>query len=85
MISRHEPRSLVIQQNIEKLLQPLLAQEQVEILARIMGHIIARDTHQDQQLKILFGEAFNAEYKFLRQQHQRDAGAAGERIKRAIT
>jgi hypothetical protein len=65
MTPRHEPRSLIVQQAMEKLLQPFTLQEQAIIHGRMMAHVTVRDTHQEHQLQILFGEAYTTERKYL--------------------
>jgi hypothetical protein len=64
---RLEDRKLTIQLNIENRLRPLMSSEAVEILARIMAHIVNRDTRQLPQLTEQFKAAFAAEHTYLAQ------------------
>jgi hypothetical protein len=67
LTARGEDRKLAIQLDIENQLHPLMASEAVEILARIMAHIVNRDTRQLPALTGQFREAFTAEHSYLAQ------------------
>jgi hypothetical protein len=60
-----EPRKQTIQSEIEYQLRPLMSSEAVEVQARVMAHIIARDPRQFTQLTDLFKHAFASEHGYL--------------------
>jgi hypothetical protein len=68
---RLDPRTYTIQQTIEHELRPLLSSEAVEILARVMAHISARDPRLFPTLIEQFKTAFAAEHGYLAQQRNR--------------
>jgi hypothetical protein len=76
---RLDDRKLTIQLNVERQLRPLMSSEAVEILARIMAHIVNRDTRQLTALTGQFREAFTAEHTYLAQARTREH--QGERVK----
>jgi hypothetical protein len=59
------PRHETIQSDIEYQLRPLMSSEAVEILARIMAHLVNRDPAQYITLTDLFRHAFGSEYGYL--------------------
>jgi hypothetical protein len=63
------PRKQTIQSDIEYQLRPLMSSEAVEILARVMANIIARDPRQFTQLTDLFKHSFAAEHGYLSSRH----------------
>jgi hypothetical protein len=63
------PRHETIQSDIEYQLRPLMASEAVEILARIMANLIARNPAQFTTLTDLFKHAFAAEHGYLSSRH----------------
>ena len=67
---RLEPRTFTIQQDLERQLRPLMSSEAVEVLARVMADLIARDTRQFTALTDLFKDAFSKEYDYIQQQRR---------------
>jgi hypothetical protein len=62
---RLEDRKLNIQLDIENQLRPLMTAEGVEIVAKIMVHLVHRDLRQRQQLHELFSNVYRAEDAYL--------------------
>jgi hypothetical protein len=60
-----EARKVTTQRDVQNMLQPFMASEAIEILARTMAHIVHRDPRQFPALTNLFREAFSAEHKYL--------------------
>jgi hypothetical protein len=60
-------RKLTLQLNFERELRSLMTAESVEIVAKIMAHLVHRDLRQRQQLTELFRNTFLAEDTYLLQ------------------
>jgi hypothetical protein len=69
-------RKLAVQLEIERQLRPLMGTEAVEVLARIMAHIINRDPQFFPQLTEQFRTAFAAEHEYLAQCRTRSRTSA---------
>jgi hypothetical protein len=67
-----KPRHETIQSDITYQLRSLMDDEAVEIIARVMAHIVSRDYLRFPQLTTLFREAFTAENNYLLQQRTRE-------------
>jgi hypothetical protein len=65
LTARCDDRKLAHQLDIERQLRSLMASEAVEVLARIMAHIVNRDTRQLPALTEQFKAAFTAEHSYL--------------------
>jgi hypothetical protein len=75
MTPRQEPRTLGIQKEIERLLRPLMADEQMELLGRIAAHITDSYPGSDRQLTSVFGQSYVAEKTYMARQrnlHRQD-------------
>jgi hypothetical protein len=70
-MSKPEPRSAATMREMEDLLRPYMNTEAVEILARVMAHIVSRDNLRFPQLTNSFQEAFTAEHNYLLQERNR--------------
>jgi hypothetical protein len=75
---RLDPRTFTIQQEVEHQLQPLMTAEAVVLVARVMAHLVCRDTTQFTPLTDLFKSSFGSEYEFIQQQRR---GSSYERAK----
>jgi hypothetical protein len=69
-MSKPEPRSATTIREIELQLRPFMNTEAVEILARVMARIIARDLRQFTKLTDLFKHAFGQEHEYLNHHRQ---------------
>jgi len=54
-----------------------MSSEAVEVLARVMADLIARDTRQFTALTDLFKDAFSKEYDYIQQQRRHRAAQDG--------
>jgi hypothetical protein len=68
-MSKPEPRSSATIREIEYQLRLFLQTESVEILARVLARIIARDPSQFTQLTDQFKHAFGREHEYLNSRH----------------
>jgi hypothetical protein len=73
MTPRLQDRKLAIQLEMERQLRGLMAEEAVEVLARIMAHVVNRDPSQFPTLTELFRNAFAAEHQYLAECRHRAA------------
>jgi hypothetical protein len=71
------PRSYpTIQADIQHMLRPMMSEEAVMMLARVMAFTIAQDTRQFPHLTEVFKNTFAAEYGYIVQQRTRQREAS---------
>jgi hypothetical protein len=70
-MSNPSPRSYpTIQADIQQLLRPMMSEEAVAMLARVMAFTIAQDTRQFTHLTEVFKSTFASEYGYLHRTRQ---------------
>ena len=67
-INFHTSRIHTIQRSFERELRDFLSHEAVEILARVMAHVVHRDIRQFPALTEQFKKSFAAEHNYLNSQ-----------------
>jgi hypothetical protein len=80
-MSKPEPRSATTLREIEYQLRPFLASEAVEIIARCMARIVAREPRQFIELTELFKHSFAQEHDF--HLHSRQTSTAPDAYNRS--